>query len=208
MDQDLGGGIMKIGAIKQYAKTGEESLTDIGNPIGFSLLDFWRWSVSDLMSNATRGKFAEFIVATAVGYDKTKCREEWASYDLVTPDGIKIEVKSSAYLQSWAQKDYSKIVFSIKKSLYWDSESGQNGMISNRWADVYVFCFLKHKDQDSVDPLNMDMWEFYVLSTKVLNGYTRSQSSITLNTLRGKTDKVDYAELNDKIHQACSPNIV
>ena len=38
---------MKIVAIKQCAKTGEESLTDVGNPIGFSLLDFWRWSVSD-----------------------------------------------------------------------------------------------------------------------------------------------------------------
>lgn len=83
------------------------------------------------------------------------------------------------------------------------AKTGEEGL-----ADVYVFCFLKHKDQDSVDPLNMDMWEFYVLPTKVLNDYTRSQSSITLNSLRRLADNVDYAELNDKIHLACSPNIV
>lgn len=197
---------MRIGEIKQCAKTGEEIFTDNGKSIGFLLIDFWRWSVSDLMSNATRGKFAEFIVATAVGYDKTKCREEWAPYDLTTQDGIRIEVKSSAYLQSWAQKDYSKISFSIKKSLFWNSEIGQYGSLANRWADVYVFCFLTHKDQETIDPLNMDQWEFYVLPTKDLNEYSGSQSSITLNSLRNQTDKVNFAELNEKIHLAYTQN--
>ncbi|MDM8523410.1 hypothetical protein QUF80_08570 [Desulfococcaceae bacterium HSG8] len=39
-----------------------------------------------------------------------------AAYDLETHDGIKIEIKSAAYVQSWHQKDYSKITFRIPKT--------------------------------------------------------------------------------------------
>ena len=31
-----------------------------------------------------------------------RVRIEWGSYDLLTPSGIKVEVKNSAYIQSWA----------------------------------------------------------------------------------------------------------
>ena len=56
-----------------------------------TLLDFWSWSASDLVSNATRGRLAEFIVANALGVE-SGIREEWAAYDLATATGIKIEV--------------------------------------------------------------------------------------------------------------------
>ena len=46
-------------------KTGDEKLTSGEKELDFSLLDFWRWSVSDILSNATRGILAEFIVAKA-----------------------------------------------------------------------------------------------------------------------------------------------
>ena len=48
-------------------KTGNEPLTIQGEALNSTLLDFWRWSVSDLVSNATRGIFAEFLVAKALG---------------------------------------------------------------------------------------------------------------------------------------------
>jgi hypothetical protein len=51
--------------IKANLKTGNESITENGRKTGYKLLDFWRWSVADILSNATRGRFAEFIVGTA-----------------------------------------------------------------------------------------------------------------------------------------------
>jgi hypothetical protein len=78
-------------------KSGAEPFVSSGKHINYTLHDFWRWNESDLLSNATRGVLAEFLVATAIGIDIRKCREEWAAYDLETPEGIKIEVKSAAY---------------------------------------------------------------------------------------------------------------
>jgi hypothetical protein len=78
-------------------KTGNEPLSDAGK----TLLDFWRWNGSDLASNTTRGRLAEFIVASAMNIDLSVPREEWSAWDLTSPEGIRIEVKSVAYLQSW-----------------------------------------------------------------------------------------------------------
>ncbi len=88
--------------IKAIPKSGAERLINDTTETGYTLLDFWRWSVSDILSNATRGRFAEFIVGTAVGIDPKNLRDEWDAYDLTTSDGIRIEVKSAAYIQSWS----------------------------------------------------------------------------------------------------------
>jgi hypothetical protein len=48
-------------------KTGNEPLTANGQKLDKSLLDFRRWNSSDLLSNATHGRLAEFIVASALG---------------------------------------------------------------------------------------------------------------------------------------------
>lgn len=188
--------------IKASPKTGKESLTDNGQDTNYNLLDFWRWSVSDILSNATRGRFAEFVIGTAVGLDLKNLRDEWDAYDLITENGIKIEVKSAAYIQSWKQKSFSTISFSIKPSRYWDAESDVQRGEPKRHADVYVFCHLKHKDQDTIDPLKMEQWDFYVLPTYRLDNYERSQSSITINSLRKLTKARKYSELKIEIEKA------
>ena len=68
--------------------------------------------------NNTRGYLAEFLVANAVGAFGP--RIEWDAYDIITPEGIRIEVKSSAYLQAWKQAGPSKIVFSGLSGKTWD----------------------------------------------------------------------------------------
>lgn len=180
-------------------KSGQEKIFFNERNLNFSLLDFWRWSVSDILSNATRGRFAEFIVATATNVNITNLRDEWSSYDLKTPDGIKLEIKSSAYLQSWSQNKPSTISFRTKPALYWDSETGLQSTTAMRYADVYVFCLLHHDIKQTVDPLNMNHWEFYVLATKELNEYKRSQHSITLKSLQNLTPSVPYDKLNETI---------
>jgi len=189
----------KLNKIEPIIKTGEETLFFNGNNLPYSVFDFWKWSVSDLLSNATRGRLAEFIVATATHIDLNIPRDEWGAYDLLTPDKIKLEIKSAAYIQSWYQKKPSTILFSIKPSRYWDSTTNKQSEIAKRHADVYVMCLLKHIDQDSINPLDMNQWAFYVISTRELDNYKRSQSSITLKSLEKLTKAVNYDTLYDEI---------
>jgi hypothetical protein len=82
--------------IKINRKSGDESFEIDGQTLPFNLLEFWQWSSSDLVGNALRGVLAEYIVASALGCD-AGTRTEWDAHDLVTKDGIKVEVKSAAY---------------------------------------------------------------------------------------------------------------
>ena len=78
--------------------------------VGATVAEFWRWGFSDLRTNIVRGILAEFLVAKAVGA-REPVRVAWDNFDVVSAAGTRIEVKSSAYLQSWAQKRLSTIAF-------------------------------------------------------------------------------------------------
>jgi hypothetical protein len=188
---------MLYSAIKATRKAGTEAFTYENRNQGITLLDFWKWSVSDLVSNATRGRLAEFIVAKAL---RVECdvREEWAAYDLLTPDGIKVEVKSAAYMQSWAQSGHSTIQFRCGPTILWESETNRQGSERRRWADVYVFALLHHVERESLDPLKLEQWEFYVVPSEDLNNRTRSQHSLTLTSLKKLTSRLSYSELAER----------
>jgi hypothetical protein len=185
--------------IREKLKTGNEPLFSEGKETGPRLLDFWKWNGSDIVSNTTRGRFAEFIVASALSIDLSMPRDEWSAWDLTSPEGIKIEVKSAAYLQSWTQASLSKIVFSIRSARAWDGASGGMEGEPLRPSDLYVFCLLKHQDKETLDPLNLDQWEFYVVPTTSINAYQRSTSSITLNSLRHLFSAVQFSGLRGEV---------
>lgn len=184
---------------RQSLKTGNEQLYSNGKPVGFILLDFWRWSVSDLVSNVTRGRLAEFIVATALGVELKSSRDEWQAYDLLTSQGIKVEVKSASFIQSWNQKKLSNIIFSTKPTRYWDSESNIYDETIKRQADIYVFCLLKHLNRATIDPLNIDQWEFYILSSEELNNYQKRKVSLTLKSLKKLSKAVKYDKIQSSV---------
>ena len=162
---------------------GHEPLTRAGSRIGPAISEFWGWSMSDLVENTSRGVFAEFIVAVALGIRTDAVRVAWAPYDLETAAGIKVEVKSAAYLQSWWQRELSTIQFSIKPAHPYDPDTGTSAPEKTRSADVYVFCLLAHTDKATVDPMSMDQWKFYVVARSTLDQRKRSQTSITLRSL-------------------------
>ncbi|WP_416144180.1 hypothetical protein [Planococcus koreensis] len=163
-------------------KTGEEPFVSQNAEAGIKLLEFWQWNQSDLLNNALRGTIAEFIVGKALDAVKD-VRMEWDAFDLITDEGIKIEVKSAAYLQSWHQTKNSTIQFSIRPALAWEARTNTYATEVKRNADVYVFCLLKEQDRSVVDPLNLEQWEFYVLATEQINREKGSQKSIGLNGL-------------------------
>lgn len=162
--------------------SGDESFTARSRPESRRLSDFWKWMGSDLVSNTMRGVLAEFIVACDLGV-ADKVRTEWESYDLRTPSGLTVEVKSAAYCQSWFQKRYSDIRFSIAPTRRWNAETGELTSNRKRQADAYVFALLHHKDKMTLDPLNLDQWTFYVLATAQLNRLYPERKALTLNAL-------------------------
>jgi hypothetical protein len=189
--------------LKVKAMNGDECFRANGDSAGFTLLDFWRWSISDLVSNVTRGRVAEFIVAKALGISTADIRDEWAAYDLVSPEGVKVEVKSAAFVQSWGQKRYSTIQFLTPKTRAWDSDANLLAPEAKRQADVYVFALLAHKDKATIDPLDLSQWRFYVLPTATLDTRMRSQHSITLKTLDALCGMpVDYRDLRTSVAHA------
>ncbi len=175
--------MIKLEALTVERKTGAESFLKAGTVDDMTVLDFWRWAVSDLVSNTARGVLAEYIVASALGCS-SGVREEWAAYDLTTPAGITVEVKSAAYVQTWKQKKHSPISFGISPTVAWDANDGESRGELKRQADVYVFCLLATKDQEKVDPLDLDQWRFYLLPTRVLDEKCGKQKNLSLSGLR------------------------
>ncbi|NOZ79726.1 MAG: hypothetical protein GXP48_11220 [Acidobacteria bacterium] len=185
-------------------KTGDEPFHENGKPLNDNLLSFWQWSASDLVGNAMRGILAEYIVASAVGVTEGH-RTEWDSYDIETPEGIKVEVKSGAYIQSWSQKKLSTIQFGIRPTQGWDSKNNTYTTAVERQSDVYVFCVLYHKFQETIDPLNVSQWLFYALATEELNQALGGQKTITLSSLmKLQPINATYNELYSAIKKAAN----
>lgn len=182
-------------------KTGNESFYFNDRKFDFKIIDFWKWNTSDLVSNATRGRLAEFIVAKALKIDTSIARVEWQAYDLITRNEIKIEVKSASYIQSWNQKELSKISFSIKKSRTWNPDTNKYSNELSRNSDAYIFALLKHKNKDTIDPLNLEQWKFYILTTEEVNNYKRSEHSITLKSLEKIAEAIGFDELENMLYQ-------
>jgi hypothetical protein len=182
-------------------KTGAEPFTESDAPLGFSVLEFWQWSSSNLVGNALRGLVAEFLVARAVGADGA-IRSEWDSYDVTTPTGLRIEVKSAAYLQSWAQRAESLISFDVRETLAWDAATNGFAPESDRrrQADLYVFALLAHRSKATLNPLDVSQWEFYLVEASVLDEHLKKQRRVSLSRVLGlKPVRACYVDLKRHI---------
>ena len=147
-----------------------------------TILDFWAWAYSDCMNNTTRGVLAEFLVAAALNLNLKRPRDAWAKFDLTYRDPP-LEVKSASYHQRWSQDKLSRISFSVRKTRAWDPETNKQAKTSKRQAFAYVLCLLAEKQRENVDPLDLDQWQFWAVSTDFFDDRTRSQHSITYNSL-------------------------
>lgn len=166
-------------------KAGDEAFRMRSENVELAVLDYWRWANSDLLDNAGRGVLAEFLVAHAL--ERTnEPRREWGAFDVRTESGIKVEVKSAAYAQSWPQESPSKITFDIgPRKQVWDPETNEWESLPQpeRTADVYVFCLLGQPNDPDPDPLDLDQWNFLVLDRATLDRERRLQQEIALNPL-------------------------
>lgn len=191
-------------AIEPKRLTGEEMLLSPGGEAVGTLIDFWSWAYSDLVGNAERGALAEYIVACALQINHMD-RIAWDKYDLLTQNGISVEVKTSGYLQTWEQQTLSKPIFGIQRTYGWDSKANKYDTEQRRQADIYVFCVHKHTDQATINPLLISQWEFYLMPTVELDKNFGAQKTVTLSALiRAGAEKCEYCNLKDRIYQICA----
>ena len=158
---------------------------------------FWAWAYSDILSNRNRSVFAEFLVAVALDLIHQP-RVEWDSIDL-RYNNRKIEVKSSAYIQSWQQSKLSLIKFDIGKKRGWDSQENLTAEEEIRSADCYIFCVYEEQDVQNADVLNLDQWSFVVVATEKLNEVFGNQKSVSLSRLQQFGQAVRYDQLKRAI---------
>ena len=160
---------------------GTEKLIQNGNELSIPIMEFWAWNSSDLLNNTLRGAYAEYLVSKALELNLSESRIDWDAYD-VKYGNVRIEVKSSAYLQAWEQNKPTSIRFSIAPAQAWSSSTWYDGK-AIRHSDFYVFCLFACKERENANPLNLDQWDFYVLPTQVLDQKCGGQKSIAFSAL-------------------------
>ena len=155
--------------------TGHESF----DGLDVTVIDFWRFAMSDLRTNNIRGYLAEYLVARAVGAESL--RVEWDPWDVTAPDGTKIEVKSSGFLQAWAQSRLSSPKFQVRPAYAYDPEVNSRSQVQDFNADVYVFCLHTAKTHEEYNPLAVSQWSFYVADRAAV--LAQAGASMGLSTL-------------------------
>ena len=191
-----------LNAFPLQMKSGNEAI--LGTNPTKTVVNFWQWAYSDLLGNTERGYVAEYLVALACNLDNEP-RISWDSYDLKLKNGIKVEVKSSAYLQTWKQNAFTRPVFGIQKTHAWNYIDNVFDRIKKRQADVYVFALLAHKDKTTANPLDTNQWEFYVMKTETLDKEVKDSKTITLDKLiKLRATQCTFHELDKIINDAFS----
>ena len=161
--------------------------------------DFWSWAYSDILDNTVRPIFAEFVVGSTLGA-LTSPRREWDAYDLDYKKW-KIEVKSAGYLQSWQTDKPSNIIYNIAKSKPWYAETNTYSKTACRPADCYVFCLLAEKNPQKLNVLDIDQWQFWVMTTKKIETILGDQKSISLSGIEKLAELVSLDRLADMIEE-------
>lgn len=179
--------------------SGEEQFIGAGDA---TVLDFWRFAMSDLRTNNTRGYLAEFLVARSLGVFAE--RVEWDDFDVLW-QGVKIEVKSSAYLQSWPQRRPSQIKFTNLRGRAWGDLAAGLAAEKTYKADVYVLCVHTVQQHESYNPLDVHAWEFYVLPRSTL--IDLNVDSLTLPTVARLTNPIPYGRLVAEVRTMAAPLI-
>lgn len=183
--------------------TGNEEFTFHDSNVGFTIKDFWSWAYSDLLNNTYRGVMAEFLVYSSFknsSISHSNIRSDWQPFDITSPSGRRIEVKSAAYIQSWTSDYYSQIIFDIAPKRAWSPEAGYSSDFK-RNSDLFVFCVYTALTRDK-SILDLDLWDFYILATSVLDANIPEQKRISLSSLQKfKPIKTNFSELGQTIEK-------
>lgn len=120
-----------------------------------------------LVTNVLRGHVAEAIIALALEPEWNWCSADYAGWDFERADGLRLEVKQSAAMQSWSTGKPSKAIFDVAaRTGYW--ESGTE-WIAKAGRPAHLYVFAHHSIYgDDVDHRDPAQWQFYVVPSHAL----------------------------------------
>jgi hypothetical protein len=134
-------------------------------------------------------------------------RIKWAGHDVTAADRTRIEAKSSAYLQSWAQKRPStpRFTFEGANAAIWDPERGEEVVPENGRADVWVFALHTCREHALYDPLDERQWAFWTAPHwTIARCGQRSGGLVFLNRIAG--EPVTFEGLAAAVKEALQQN--
>lgn len=100
------------------------------------------------------------------------------------PDGTRIEVKSSGYLQAWTQAKLSTPVLRVAPAYGWDAATGAWSARHAFNADVYVFCLHTATTHQEYDPLSVVQWSFHVTDRHVVEAQGSAAPNLAAGVAR------------------------
>ena len=158
--------------------------------VGGYVNDFWRWSFSDFSDFSTRDAFSEFLVASSLGLtadgNARQRRVRNLLWSPVGTAGVRVNVRTAAYVQSSEAEHPDHIIFVIPKKPD---------------CDAYLFCVFKGMT-GAESPLDTDLWDFYALCSSAL-GRMPESGYVTLPALMGLNPVwSDYYGIGDAIKKA------
>ena len=69
-----------------------------------------------------------------------------------------------------------------------------------RQSDLYIFCHLKHKDRNTIDPTDVSQWDFYIVPTKILDKKFNKQKRISLSVLKKNGfNPVEFKDIKNNV---------
>jgi hypothetical protein len=155
-----------------------------------------------IIRNDLRGELVEEIVAVALEPEWQACGGDWSSCDLKrVSDGLRLQVKQSAALQSWTipEGPKPKPGFSIKSKKYrWEGPLRFDD--AGRQADIFIFAWHDGTDE-TADHRDPDQWRFFVVAECNLP----DQKTISLSVLRKLAHPVSFDALAGEIRAIAGP---
>jgi len=179
---------------------GDEEFTLGGKNIGLTILDYWRFAHSDIYND--EDNIMEFIVANALGLKEPHNVGHWTLFDILYR-GTRIEVKQTQYWHPWNPDDScstSQRTYDIKKANS-DYDDPKHPNRYERQNDIYIFCLNTGKTKEASWPLNMDIWEFYIVPTSVINSECGDQKSVSLSRVQTFSKAYRYNEIQTVVDQ-------
>lgn len=161
---------------------------------------FATWLLGDLRDNTDRGKFAEWLVARAVCADTTQPRDPWAGWDVVTPDGITVEVKCTGLLQNWTSAKPSPPGYDRLITRAPDAPKDEPRAVR---AQVYVFGVHLCRDTTAYNVLDVTQWAFRVVPGQVIAAWNQNSIRLTELQKRGYS-AIIYADLAQAVTTAAA----
>ncbi len=163
-------------------------------PMSITVDDYWQWTCSNISNSGNLSILAEFIVASSIKVARIDTKmygKMQGSYILLSPDGYRLDVISSAYIRSFDEEHPDHILFHVA---------------DKRMPDVYIFCVYKALEADR-SPLDLDLWDFYVLQATSLRNATRARDMITFRSLMDQDPmRCDYYGIERTIQTAMKKN--